>query len=333
MDSRSYFTFICLFSSSIHLSLPCPALCKCYHRRTEVVCNSGPINEFPSQELYQNTTVLTIQFTNISSITEQDLNSTPMLQGLHLFSNQLKNLSPNLLRGVPKLTTLDLTDNQLDILPADVFSHAPLESLVLKNNRIENANAEWFSKNSMLTWLDLSGNLLTKIPTALLRKLPNLDNLDLPNNRLEKISANSFDALPRLERLNLHSNKLDTLDETIFQKTQNLTHVFLSRNKLQKLPKNVFQNLTQLRHLNLDENQLKTVPPGLFDPLVSLDEEGLDLTVNPWSCDGKIEYLWRWMQKNKKKVFLPDTVTCASPQPLIGRPVVSLTPSDLNIAS
>ncbi|XP_045916628.1 leucine-rich alpha-2-glycoprotein-like [Micropterus dolomieu] len=316
-----------------HGTLSCPALCKCYIRRAEVVCNEVPLTEYPSEGLPKNTTMLTIQYTNITSISEQQVSATPLLQELHLYSNHLQSLSSHLLRGVPHVSTLDLTGNKLSDLPADVFSHATLRSLVLKNNLIEKAGAAWLPDNSSLTWLDLSGNRLTEMPTALLQKLPHLENLDLSNNRLEKISANSLDSLTKLERLNLQNNELDTLDASILQSTHNLTYLFLSRNKLNKLPQNLFQELTQLKLLSLDDNQLKHIPAGLLDPLDSLDEEGLDLTTNPWLCDGKMEYLWRWLQKNKKKVFLPETIICASPQSLVGRSVLSLTESELNLQS
>ncbi|XP_060907397.1 leucine-rich alpha-2-glycoprotein-like [Labrus mixtus] len=332
MRSWCFFAFFWL-AYFCYGTLSCPALCKCYLRRSEVVCNDVPLTEYPSEDLPENTTLLTIQFTNISSISEQYLNPTPLLQGLHLYSNHLQNLSPHLLRGVPLLHTLDLTGNKLSELPVDVFSHAPLRNLVLKNNLIEAVDSNWLPDNSSVTWLDLSGNRLTEIPTALLEKLPHLYNLDISNNRLGKISATFLDPLAKLERLNLQNNKLETLDEFTLQGTHNLTYLFLSRNKLNKLPQNLFQELSQLKLLSLDDNQLSHIPVGLLDPLKSLDEEGLDLTNNPWLCDGKVEYLLRWLQKNKEKVFLPETVICAKPESLVGRPVMSLTQSDLNIKS
>lgn len=324
--------FLCLayFSRG---TLSCPALCKCYQRRAEVVCNEVPLTEYPSEGLPENTTILTIQFTNITSISELHLNATPLLQELHLYGNHLQSVPSDVFRGVPHLNTLDFTGNKLSDVPAGVFHHAPLSNLVLKNNLIEKADAEWLPDNSSITWLDLSGNRLAKIPAALFQKLPHLENLDISNNHLEKISANSFDSLTKLERLNLQNNKLDTLDASTLQSTHNLTALFLSRNKLNKLPQNLFEELSQLTHLSLDDNQLSHIPAGLLDPLNSLDEEGLDLSANPWLCDGKVEYLWRWIQKNKKKVFLPETVTCATPQSLAGRSIMSLTENELNLQS
>uniref|UniRef100_A0A672GRS2 LRRCT domain-containing protein n=1 Tax=Salarias fasciatus TaxID=181472 RepID=A0A672GRS2_SALFA len=306
--------------------------CKCY-RRSEMVCNQVPLTELPSEGLPENLTQLTIQFTNISSISERHLNATPLLQELHLFANQLQSLSPHLLRGLPHLHTLELTGNKLGDLPASVFSHAPLRSLVLKNNLIQKAEADWISGDSNLTWLDLSGNLLTKIPTALLRQLPHLENLDLSNNRLEKIPADALASATKLERLNLQNNKLDELDASAFQSMRNLTYLFLTRNRLEKLPQDLFRGLARLEHLSLEDNQLSHIPPGLLDPLDSLMEDGLDLTANPFLCDQSAQYLWRWLQKNKKKVFLPETVTCARPPSLAGRSVLSLTEAELGLQS
>ncbi|XP_019953009.2 leucine-rich alpha-2-glycoprotein-like [Paralichthys olivaceus] len=329
---NALFALLCL-AYFCHGALSCPALCKCYTRRAEVVCNEVPLTEFPSEGLLRNTTMLTIQLTNITSISERHLDVTPLLQELHMFSNHLQHLPPNLLRGVPHLHTLDLTGNKLAELPANVFSHAPLRSLVLKDNLIEKVDAEWLPDNSTLTWLDLSGNLIRKVPSVLLQKLPQLESLDLSNNRLEMISANSLDKLTKLERLNLQDNKLETLDASVLESSRNLTYLFLSRNKLNKIPPKLFQELTELRVLSLDDNQLSHIPPGSLDQLSSLDEDGLDLTSNPWQCDGKVEYLWRWLQKNKKKLFLPQTIICASPPSLLGRLVMSLTASELNLQS
>lgn len=312
-------------------ALCCPNFCRCSHRSAEVVCSAAPLTEYPAEGLPTNTSMMTVQFTNLSSITEQQLSLTPRLRGLHLFSNQLRRLSPHLLRGVPFLRTLDLTENRLSALPAQVFFHAPLTSLVLENNQIEEADGSWLPENSTLTWLDLSGNRLATLRAALLGKTPRLANLDLSDNRLERIEAKSLEPLSSLERLNLQGNMLTSLDGDLFQNTSRVGYLFLSRNKLRSLPGDLFRELTQLKALSLDENQLSHIPAGLLDPLVNLDDEGLDLTTNPWVCDGKLEYLWRWLHQNKEKVFLPERVVCAEPASLAGRSVTSLTETELKL--
>ncbi|KAM4713131.1 uncharacterized protein FYW61_020256 [Anableps anableps] len=326
-------TAFLLLACFSHSGFSCPALCKCYPTRMEVVCNGVPLTEYPIEGLPENTTMLTIQLTNITSISEHHLKATPLLQELHMYGNHLQSLSSHLLRGVPQLHTLDLTGNELSDLPVDVFSDAPLRNLVLKNNQIKQTNPKWLPVNSSLTWLDLSENHLTEIPVGLFQRLPRLENLDLSNNRLEKVSPNSLDHLTKLERLNLQNNKLETLDASVFQYTRNLTFLFLAQNKLTKLPQNLFQGLTRLTHLSLDGNQLSRIPKGLLDSLSSLEEGGLDLSVNPLLCDREVEYLWRWLQRYTEKVLLADNVTCALPEYLAGRSVISLTENDVNIGS
>lgn len=318
-----WFTCVCRGSPS------CPPKCKCFPSGAEVICNEVALTEFPSNSLHKNTTMLTIQYTNISSITEDHLSATPQLRELHLYNNHLRSLSSHLLRGVPRLHTLDLTENKLSELPADVFSHAPLSSLVLKNNQFEKVEAKWFPNNSNLTWLDLSGNLLTRIPASLLQKLPQLENLDVSSNRVDRIPSDVLSPLTKLERLNLQDNKLASLDAATFQSTSKVIYVFLSRNKLTTLPPDLFKGLAQLKVLSLDDNQLRHIPAGLLDPLTSLDDEGLDLTGNPWLCDGKMKYFWSWLQKNRGKLFLPESITCARPESLAGRSILSLAESEL----
>lgn len=290
-----------------------------------------PLTDYPAEGLPTNTTMITIQFTNLSSITEQQLSLTPRLLELHLNNNRLRDLSPHFLRGVPLLRTLDLTGNQLSVLPADVFAHPTLTNLVLENNQIEEADGSWLPENSSLTWLALSGNRVTTLRAALLRKTPSLVNLDLSDNRLERIEAKSLDLLTKLERLNLQGNMLTSLDGDLFQNTSRVGYLFLSRNKLGSLPQDLFQGLTELKALSLDEIQLSHVPQGLLDPLVNLDNGGLDLASIPWVCDRELEYLWRWLHKNEEKVSLPETVACAEPPSLAGRSVMSLSENDLKL--
>ncbi|KAK0133752.1 Leucine-rich alpha-2-glycoprotein [Merluccius polli] len=329
MASRLTLALLCLTLLGPRSTLACPALCKCYPRRAEVVCSEVPLTEFPSEGLPANTTMLTIQYTNITTVSKHHLSATPLLEGLHLYNNHLRSLPPNVLRGVPRLLTLDLTGNRLADLPADVFRHAPLTTLVLKNNLMETAKAEWLPDDSSLTWLDLSWNRLTGVPAALFKKLPHLESLDLSHNRLEKIPAKSLDTLTKLERLNLQRNKLVSLDPLLFHNTVNITNLYLTANRLDKLSPSLFQGLGKLSVLGLEDNQLGHVPPGLFDPLTSLDEQGLDLTANPWLCDQKVEYLWSWLQQNKGKAFLAETIRCAMPLPLAGHSVLSLLQSKM----
>lgn len=308
----------------------CPDLCSCSFPPSEVVCSQSSLTHFPVDGLPSNTTRLSIQSTNLSSITASHLSVVPLLNNLQLYHNNLTSLPPDLLKDVPHLNTLDLTGNQLVHLPPNVFSHASLCSLVLKNNLIEKADAGWFVDNSRLTWLDLSGNRLTGVPAALLHKLPNLENLDLSDNNLQDLQPDALKNLHRLESLNLAGNKLRSLKPTIFTHNLKLSQLFFQENQLQELPATLLQGLQHLELLLLNQNQLQNLPPGLLDDRKSSFQ--MILTGNPWVCDERLEYLWKWLTVRPQNVIFLEDVTCAGPEALKHRQVVSLTSSELGLS-
>lgn len=308
----------------------CPDLCACsfVSSGAEVECMGISLTSFPSYGLPSNTTRLSIRSTNISSVTASHLSATPHLSSLQLYHNQLAELPPDLMKDVPGLHKLDLTGNQLVLLPPDVFRYASLHSLVLKNNQIVKADADWFADNSSLTWLDLSGNRLTDLPSGLFHKLPNLEDLDLSDNRLQELHPDALRNLWHLKTLNLAGNKLSFLESSIFTNNQNLSRLFLQENRLQELPANLLRGLLRLDLLLLNQNKLQRLPLGL------LHRDGsfrVILSGNPWLCDEKIEYLWRWLTEHPQNALFVEEVMCAGPEALRHRQVFSLIRSELGL--
>ncbi|XP_040015908.2 uncharacterized protein LOC120807684 [Gasterosteus aculeatus] len=309
----------------------CPDLCSCSltPSSTEVVCSQSALTRFPAEGLPSNTTRLSIQSTNLSSVTASQLSAVPLLINLQLYRNNLKGLPSDVLGNVPRLDVLDLTGNQLVSLPPNVFSHDSLGSLVLKSNMIERADAEWFSGNSSVTWLDLSGNRLVVVPAAFLQKLPSLVNLDFSDNNLQDLQPDSLKNLPRLETLNLAGNNLSSLKPTTFAHNLKLSQLFLQDNRLQKLPPTLLQGLQHLELLLLNRNQLQHFPSGLLDDRKSSFQ--IILRGNLWVCDKEMEYLWKWLAVCPQNVLFLEEVTCARPEALIHRQVVSLTGRELGL--
>ncbi|KAM3861062.1 uncharacterized protein ACN63O_014485 [Diretmus argenteus] len=309
----------------------CPDLCSCSQSEAEVVCSRSSLTHFPVDGLSRHTARLSILNTNLSIIAASHLSVVPLLNHLQLYHTNLQSLPFDLLKNVPRLITLDLTGNNLTHLLPNVFSSLPqLRSLVLKNNLIEKADAEWFPENSTsLTWVDLSGNLLTDVPSALLHRLPNLENLDLSDNNLQDLEPDALNRLHRLETLNLAGNKLTTLKPTTFTNTCKLSKLFLQENRLQELPPNLLQDLQHLELLLLNQNQLQHLPPRLLDKRNS--QFRVILTANPWVCDQTMEYMWRWLTTYRDNVFFLEEVTCASPEALKNRQVVSLAANELGL--
>ncbi|XP_034028667.1 platelet glycoprotein IX [Thalassophryne amazonica] len=78
--------------------------------------------------------------------------------------------------------------------------------------------------------------------------------------------------------------------------------------------------LSDTTELHLQDNQLPTVPPGRFDELVRLKK--LSLSGNPFHCDCRIQYLRKWLQKNRALVSTQPT--CAAPRSVAHRGIADL---------
>lgn len=306
----------------------CPDLCSCSCRSAagaDVVCSSVPF--FPVGPFPPNTTRLSVQSSNLSSVASAHLSALPLLNDLQLYHTGLGVLPSDLLRVVPHLNMLDLTGNRLVHLSPNVFTHPSLRSLVLKNNLLEEADALWLSDNSSLTWLDLSGNRLSHVPAALLHKLKHLENLDLSHNNLQDLPADVLTNLHRLETLNLAGNKLTSLSPATFSDNRRLSQLFLQENRLRELPANLLQGLQRLQLLMLNQNELQHLPTGLLGGRSPTFR--VILTRNPWLCDAQMKDLWKWLTAHPHSVFFLEEVTCAAPELLRCRQIFSLTDNEL----
>lgn len=308
----------------------CPDLCACSFGPlgAEVECSGSSLTRFPLYGLPSDATRLSILSASISSVTATHLGAVPLLKSLQLYHSKLAELSPDVLEVVPRLHMLDLIGNQLVLLPPDVFRHAALRSLVLKDNQIVKTDANWFPDNSSLAWLDLSGNRLTDLHSGLLDKLPNLENLDLSDNRLQGLQPEAFKSLRHLKMLNLARNRLRVLTAPLFAHNLNLSQLFLQENQLQELPENLLRGVPHLELLLLSQNLLQRLPPGLLDRHASLR---LTLSGNPWLCNDKMVYFWRWLLLHPQNVLFLEEVVCAGPEALRHRKVASLMHSELGL--
>ena len=131
-------------------------------------------------------------------------------------------------QALTQLAELDLFDNHLTCLPAEIGQLA------------------------QLTVLNLSSNQLTRLP-AEIGQLTKLTKLELGWNKLTSLPA-EIGQLTQLTELYLGVNELTSLPAEIGQLTR-LTELYLFSNKLISLPVEVGQ-LTQLTQLHLGDSQL-----------------------------------------------------------------------------
>ncbi|MBW4630280.1 MAG: leucine-rich repeat domain-containing protein [Brasilonema octagenarum HA4186-MV1] len=163
--------------------------------------------------------------------------------------------------------------NNLSALPAEIGQLHHLEELQVVDNRLSSLPAE-FGQLTNLQTLDLWDNQLSALP-AEFGQLTNLRSLDLSYNQLSALPQ-EFGQLTNLQTLDLSSNRrLSALPQEFGQLT-NLQTLDLSSNQLSALPAE-FGQLTNLQTLHLISNQLSALPAE-FGQLINL--QTLDLRDN-----------------------------------------------------
>jgi len=145
----------------------------------------------------------------------------------------------SLLTNCPTLERLDLSYNQLYVLPDIVLQLRQLKALKLDNN------------------------YLKELPLALFA-LPQLETLDVKHNQINALPENlpSLESI-RLSKLLISHNHLQTLPQQ-WQNFEHLNHLDIRHNQLKFLPDNLGE-LPQLETLEINHNQIMVLPEYLND--------------------------------------------------------------------
>lgn len=167
---------------------------------------------------------------------------------------------------------LDLSDNNLQILPRETFMKAGLLNLqrvFLRNCRIGQIDDLAFKGLTNLIELDLSHNLLTAVPSGTFRDILSLRDLILASNPIQKIDSHAFKTVPALIKLDL------------------------SNCELQTVAPRAFEGVEALGLLKLNGNRLTELRPKTVEILNRLN--GVELHDNPWHCDCRLRAVKEWL--------------------------------------
>ncbi|XP_066490605.1 leucine-rich repeat-containing G-protein coupled receptor 5 [Tiliqua scincoides] len=127
------------------------------------------------------------------------------------------------------------------------------------------------------SYLDLSMNNISKLPSNSLHNLRFLEELRLAGNGLTHIPKGAFAGLFRLKVLMLQNNLLRQVPSEALQNLHTLQSLRLDANHISVVPPNCFNGLASLRHLWLDDNALTEIPVQAFKSLPALQAMTLAL--------------------------------------------------------
>uniref|UniRef100_A0A336MET9 CSON000615 protein n=1 Tax=Culicoides sonorensis TaxID=179676 RepID=A0A336MET9_CULSO len=146
-------------------------------------------------------------------------------------------------------------------LPQELKEYSDeVEDLYLKENFITDF-PKWFFEIRFLKFLQISGNLIEKLPNEI-TLLSNLDFLDVSKNVIKQLPS-CFGELQNLERLYISENQLEYLPEDIGQLSK-LRVLECCKNKITYIPISL-ANCTALEELNFNDNEsLYEVPDRIL---------------------------------------------------------------------
>lgn len=189
------------------------------------------------------------------------------------------------------LTYLNLSMNDLQVLPSRLFSSLPsLRSVDLSYNNIdfcqsEKAEASTDTISSCVVWenvaslrqLYLKGCKLERIPPSAFTGM-SVTHLELSDNPGLIVQKSIQSLSGTLEHLGLGNTQIQSIDFSSFQRLKSLN---ISKNSLTHVPLSVV-NLN-LKLLDLRDNRLSTIPLGQAKALAP-KLQTVFLTGNPFNC-------------------------------------------------
>ncbi|GLG93927.1 Chaoptin [Gryllus bimaculatus] len=243
--------------------------------------------------------VLDLSFNNLSLVSRGALRPVQTsLTRLLLSHNALRNASRAAFGRLPRLQELDLAHNHLQEIDFDAFRDSRrLQMLDLSYNELMDVPAELFRDLPSIRDVRLSHNRLRALPDALFSE-DGLRRLDLSHNLLARMPAASLATLAAASvvRLDLQWNAISALHgQDVFSRFKSLQWLDLSGNRLVRLEDAAFAALPRLAHLRLAHNAELQVDArgrafaGLRDSLLSLSL--LRLAGNPVTAVGDTSLL------------------------------------------
>ena len=194
--------------------------------------------------------------------TGKDTSQLPMPVVINWASKKLPSVHPSWLpltlreADLPKasayiITQINLSDNNLEHLPIEVFQLENLQRLDVSRNKITDlplqesqARCGWTCDS--LSHFDASHNKLSTLPVVLFQ-LPELRELTVNYNHIQSIPMDMWTA-PRLQKLLLQHNELQSFPSPIVHRDSGIGSVDVSQD-----PAHTFQNSLSLGHMPVSQ--------------------------------------------------------------------------------
>lgn len=161
-------------------------------------------------------------------------------------------------------------DKNVTLLPKLIEQTPNATGAILTDLNLTSLNGIDICKWKNLTVLDVSFNMLRKLPSHLLPECHTLFRLFVSDNIITKVDTHAFAGLSSLSILILAGNQIETLHRDIFKSLIDLEELYLQYNRIRVIDSDLFRYNKELQILNLGNNKIISVSYKSFYMLKKL---------------------------------------------------------------
>lgn len=238
----------------------------------------------------------------------------------------------NFFKNLPNLRVLNMSHNSISRLSTKQMYSRSLAELQFKNNNLGNLWKDrdgsykmLFTNLTNLTILDISHNIITKIPDNVYEYLPRkLTLLRISHNVLTDFKWDQLKGFHQLQILDLSFNKLSNLTGINSNISKTLTFLDLSHNHIFQMDNMFINGLENLKTLSLSSNKLTIINQSTFQSLSKLHIQTLFLQKNPFECTCNSLKFIMWIENPGLKIpRLTTDITCDTPANMKGQLLIT----------
>lgn len=271
------------------------------------------------------------------------------LRVLELNKNKFVEIQGLSFHGLDNLKVLRLKRNQIEyLMDGAFFGLHHIEELALDRNRVNSVSKGWLYGLTTLKYLNLAHNQVEYIAEDGWEFCRELATLDLRSNRLQLLDRDSLRDLPKLKHLHLEDNAISHIqDDDTFAEVPEMETLHLDDNHISHTIEDMrapFRGLSAMKVLSLSGNQIKSIGERAFLGLESLEElrlrdnvistvqenafaetpllRTIEIDSSSMLCDCYLKWFPRFV--NATKIEGAEAATCAHPENLKGRAIVSV---------
>ena len=258
-------------------------------------CRFHDIEKVPYTQLNS----LHIRNSVVTSIKDNAFEDMPKLETLELSDNKLRNLTKDMFLGLDYLKTLVITGNNLELIPSDALEYLmSLEKVDFSYNSGLQLPPNIFSSNLKLKSILIRKCGFNEIPAAV-TQVTTLTELELDANSLRSLDKHAFFSLKNLNTLGLDSCAIETISDFAFDDLNQLTSLNLGHNRIRSIHRRHFEDFRdKLKYLYIESNELRT----LSEDILNWDQVAeVALGHNPWICDCALHWVTEKLASRHKR--------------------------------